>query len=158
MQTPLDTKKNKKNFLKQETKDKILELYSQGIQPRQIAQRLVLRTRQVRDFIDNHTNHKVNIFTTEEDKTLIYLYMCGITKEWTLVSYFPNKKPWMIRNRIQYLKKHKIMFQIPTGFHIVTSEPPVKVQENTDADTSFETFDDNSYEKDEDNDFDNFEF
>ena len=51
------------------------------------------------------------------------------------------------------------MFQIPnTGFHIVTSEPPVQVQENTDAVTSFETFDDNSYEKDEDNDFDNFEF
>ena len=100
---------SKKNFLNKATRKQILNLHQQGMSPSQIAQQLSIKTRQVKDHLDILLGNKKNSFSQSDDYIIRQFYLQGITKEWTIARFLPGKAPWMVRNRINYLKKYGLM-------------------------------------------------
>ena len=98
-------RKVQRNFLTISDKYFIQSYASKGMSPSQIAKYINSNYRQVRDYLHRLTKNQINTFTEEEDQLIIDLYSSGVTKESLIAKQMPNKAPWMIRNRIKYLKK-----------------------------------------------------
>ena len=104
------------------TKDLIKEYTKNGVPPSEISKMLNLSYRQVRTFVTQIQRNQENKFTQSEDFLLTYLYLNGITKESLLARYIPTKAPWMIRNRLKFLQKQK-MIPLPKPSIIIPIPP-----------------------------------
>ena len=101
----------KKKFFTSAEKAEIKRLRETGLNSKEIAEIFKTTPRHIRDLL-RYLNKDYNPnFTQEEDNKLIKYYNTGITKEWALREYFPNKLPYMIRNRIRSLLKKGVIRQ-----------------------------------------------
>ena len=108
MSTP--KKSNTKHFLTKEDKVKLIALYQEGRKFRDIAREIGSSTRQVKETVRRFENNVVKKFTPEEDQIIREKYLSGMTKEWQIWTFIPNKEPYMIRNRIKSLLRKNLMF------------------------------------------------
>ena len=99
----------KKRFFTAQEKEKIKDLREQGLPVKQIAETFGTSPRHIRDILKSTKKEYQNQFTEEEDRLLMSYYQSGFTKEWKLQKFFPNKLPYMIRNRIRTLKHRNIL-------------------------------------------------
>ena len=126
------TKSGTKRFLTKLEKQKLIELYEKGFKLRDIAKNIGSSTRQVKEHVRRYENNIVKKFTPEEDDIIRAKYLAGMTKEWQIWTFIPNKEPYMIRNRIKTLLRKNLMYKETT--HVPEDELFVSIipQEETD--------------------------
>ena len=98
-------KAHTKRFLSRFEKEKVYQMFLMNISSKELQRLFGVSQRRIRNIIKEFSHGQINIWTAEEYLTLIQYVKKGIVKEWQLTSVFPKKSPWMIRNRINFMKK-----------------------------------------------------
>ena len=96
-------------FLSKDEKKELILLHLQGKSPLEIAKELKTNTRQVREHIKSYKRNINGNFTEDDIQIIKRCFSQGITKEWTIQKFIPNKAPYMIRNKIKTLKKQNAL-------------------------------------------------
>ena len=113
----------RRNFMSYSIKQYIIFLLESQHSPQQISKMLCLNQRQVHNFAKEHRKGQKNVFTREEDEFIIERYSEGLTKPSELCKHITTKAPWMIRNRIKYLKRNNLLTKLNSSQEIVRFVP-----------------------------------
>ena len=119
-----------KRFLSSIEKEKVYQMFLNNISLKELQKLFGVSERRIRNIIKEFSHGQINVWTAEEDLTLIQYVKQGIVKEWQLTSVFPKKSPWMIRNRINFMKKKNFNIEsvlypfVPKEDSNVVVDPP----------------------------------
>ena len=119
-----------RRFLTKQEKNMIRLYADMNIEPSTIARKLGMSYRQVRSRFMQHKKKQKNVFTIEEDKQLISLYNQGFIKESQIAKFMPYKAAWMIRNRINRLKRDNLLDCIHNEYSIQMEATDTQESEN----------------------------